>query len=302
MQRCRRGFLFSRDVTKYCLKYRIFVQLLVWQIDLWALSRATMSRSDDTGRRLKGPMSSTSMLLMTRSGSTPQSHETIRILRWDFEKLHTGKAAKQWAVFSNMVLVIGPPDETTARDVIRILSYGKASGAVLAPSTIESQCRTQAGIDSLRRLDYIHFVGAALTASTAQHLVGHCNLQPGMGSTEAGAYFIIICNEDDWEYYHFRPPMGVEHEQRTPELFELVFRRSAELARWQQVFHLYPDENMIRTKDLWTKHPLKPDLWRYAARADDLIVFSAWRRSISVRDGDRDHETSKSEDCRSPIC
>ena len=173
-----------------------------------------------------------------------------------------------------MVLVTGQPDEANAGEVNSILSYGKASGAVLTPSIIESQCRTQAGIDSLRKLEYIYFVGAALTASTAQHLVGHCKVQPGMGSTEAGAYFITIRNEDDWEYYHFRPSMGVELQQRTPELYELVFRRNSELARWQQVFHLYPGENTFRTKDLWTKHPSKPDLWRYAARADDLIVFS----------------------------
>lgn len=173
-----------------------------------------------------------------------------------------------------MVLVTGPPGEANAEDVNNILSYSKATGAVLSPAILERQCQTQAGIDTLRKLDYMYFVGAALPASTAQHLVGHCKVQPGMGSTEAGAYFITIRNDDDWEYYHFRSSMGVELQQRTPELYELVFRRNPELARWQQVFHLYPDEDIFSTKDLWSKHPSKPDLWRYAARADDMIAFS----------------------------
>lgn len=183
-------------------------------------------------------------------------------------------AALQWTVFLNMILVAGPPTYTKAEEVLQILRHGKVSGAVLPPSLIEEVGRCSEGMDCLRQLRYLYFVGAPLPASTAEHLVGHCKLQPGMGSTEAGAYFISIRNDDDWEYYEFRPSMGVEFEQKTPELFELVFRRRPELARWQQLFHLYPDLEVFPTHDLWTKHPSKPGLWRYAARTDDLIIFS----------------------------
>ncbi|KAL9117987.1 MAG: hypothetical protein Q9187_005473 [Circinaria calcarea] len=68
--------------------------------------------------------------------------------------------------------------------------------------------------------------------------------------------------------------MGVEFEQRTTDLYELVFVRKAELERWQQLFHVYPDLNRFPTKDLFRKHHSEPELWQYAGRTDDLIIFS----------------------------
>lgn len=183
-------------------------------------------------------------------------------------------AALQWTAFLNMVLVNGPSTSMTSDEVLQLLQFGKVSGMVVPPSVLDDICRHPQGVDRLRKLQYIYFAGAPLSAATAEHLVGHCQIQPGMGSTEAGAYFISVRNDDDWKYYGFRPSMGVEFEQRTPELFELVFRRKTELARWQQVFHLYPDLDVFPTKDLWAKHPSKPGLWRYMARTDDLIVLS----------------------------
>ena len=183
-------------------------------------------------------------------------------------------AALQWTTFLNMILVVGPPRTASSAETLQILEYGKASGAVLPPSLIDEICRNPEDVTKLRRLEYIYFAGAPLSASSADHLVGHCKVQPGMGSTEAGAYFISIRNDDDWQYYCFRPSMGVDFEQRTPELYELMFRRRPELLRWQQVFHVYTDVDVFYTKDLWIRHPYKPDLWRYGARADDLVILS----------------------------
>lgn len=182
--------------------------------------------------------------------------------------------ALQWTTFLNTVLVVGPPDIATADKVVQIIEWGKVAGAVMPPSLIEDVCRQPRGVDILQGLDYIYFAGAPLQRSTAEQLVGHCKLQPGMGSTEAGAYFIQIRIDDDWEYYCFRPSMGVELEQRTEELYELVFRRQEELSRWQQPFQVYPNLGEFPTKDLWAKHPSKPNCWCYSGRTDDLIILS----------------------------
>ena len=182
--------------------------------------------------------------------------------------------ALQWTTFLNTILVVGSPDAATASNVIQVLELGKVTGAAMPPSLIEDICCHPQGVASLRRLQYVYFVGAPLSQPTAEQLVGHCKVQPAMGSTEAGAYFIQIRNDDDWEYYCFRPAMGVEFEQRTENLYELVFRRRPELARWQQIFQVHPNLNEFATKDLWVKHPSKPNIWRYSGRTDDLIILS----------------------------
>jgi hypothetical protein len=174
-----------------------------------------------------------------------------------------------------MVLVVAPPtSNTTADQIIQTLLQSKAQGAVMAPSQISDILRAPSGLETLRGLSYIYFVGAPLPRSTAEQLVGHVKVQPGMGTTEGGAYFIEIRNEDDWEYYRFRDSMGIEMRQRTDDLYELVFKRQPHLSRWQQLFHLRPDLDEVATKDLWTRLPTRLDLWRYGGRADDLVNFT----------------------------
>lgn len=95
-----------------------------------------------------------------------------------------------------------------------------------------------------------------------------------MGSTEAGAYFLRIVSEDDWEYYSFRQGMGVELHYRADRLYEAVFVRNPDVERWQQVFQVYPELQTFPTHDLFTQHPSKLGFWRYVGRTDDMVPFS----------------------------
>ena len=182
--------------------------------------------------------------------------------------------ALQWTAFLNTTLAVAPPVAMNADKTIQVLELSNATGAAMTPSGLEGICNRPGGLDCLRKLKYVYFAGAPLSRSTAEQLVGHCKVQPGMGSTEAGSYFLEIRNDNDWEYYRFRPSMGVELEQRTGNLHELVFHRKPELELWQQIFKVLPDLDKYPTKDLWEKHPFKEDLWRYAGRVDDLVVLS----------------------------
>lgn len=44
--------------------------------------------------------------------------------------------------------------------------------------------------------------------------------------------------------------MGVELEQRTGNLYDVVFNRKPELELWQQVFKVFPDLDRYPTRDL----------------------------------------------------
>lgn len=202
------------------------------------------------------------------------THSPLKITLYLSSKIVGMIVALQWTVFLNTVLVIGPPGPTTAATVTQTLEFGDVAGAVLPPLLIEDLCRDSKGLGLLRRLDYVYFAGAPLSRPVAEQLLGYTKVHPAMGSTEAGVHFIQIRNDDDWEYYCYRPSMGAEMEQRTGELYELVFHRKPELERWQQLFQMYPTRDQFPTQDLWTKHPSKPNLWRYAGRADDMVKLS----------------------------
>ncbi|TVY21569.1 Non-canonical non-ribosomal peptide synthetase FUB8 [Lachnellula arida] len=180
-------------------------------------------------------------------------------------------AALQWTTFLNMVLVVAPPMNNTASQTIQVLQESKAEGAIMVPSQITDVFRTPLGLETLRRLGYLYFAGAPLSKAVAEKLVGYVKVQPAMGTTEAGAYWIEIRNEDDWDYYQFRAGNGMVMVPRTDTLCELIFKRQSQFARWQQIFHLHPHLDEFTTKDLWARHPTRPNLWRYSGRADDLV-------------------------------
>ena len=177
--------------------------------------------------------------------------------------------------FLNTVLLIGPAaTPPTAHTVDQILHYGNAEGAELPPSLIEDMCRDPTILKHLQGLKYLYYVGAPLSKLIGDQLAGSCCLHPGIGSTEAGPYFTKIRNDEYWEYYTFRPAMGVKFEHWANNLYEMVFYKDKSLERWQQIFYLYPDLDRFHTKDLWSKHPSKEDLWAYAGRTDDVIILS----------------------------
>ncbi|MCJ1313972.1 hypothetical protein MMC25_007652 [Agyrium rufum] len=184
-------------------------------------------------------------------------------------------AALQMTVFLGIVLIVGPLGQPSVSQIIDILDYGKAVGVIMPPSQIEAVCNDSKGCKIMKGLDCVYFGGAPVSRHVAQKLVGHTKLFPAMGTTEAGAYFLEVRNDgEDWEYYRFRPSMGVELRQRSEGLYELVFVRQPELERWQQFFMLYPDRTDFPTADLWEPHPSKEGLWKYSGRLDDLIVLS----------------------------
>lgn len=184
--------------------------------------------------------------------------------------------ALQFTVYFSSILVVGPAtpgpaSPQTARDVMR---HGKVNGALMPPALIDGLCEEQSGINCLRGLKYLYFAGAPMNRKTAEKLIGHVPVKPAMGSTEAGAYFIQILDDEDWEYYSFRPAMGVELRRVSANLFEPVFVRQPDVEKFQQVFQVYPDLYEFPTKDLFSPHPSKPDRWKYVGRTDDLVVFS----------------------------
>ena len=182
----------------------------------------------------------------------------------------------QFTVFLGSIVVVGPTSSspTNASVAIDVLKYGQVEGALFPPALIDSVCDDPVGAERLRKLDYLYFAGAPLSRRTAEKLLGHVPLYPGMGSTEAGAYFLKITGDEDWEYYSFRPAMGMELQPVSNDLFEAVFVRDPNLGRWQQIFKIYPHLNEYHTQDLFTKHPSKPGFWKYVGRTDDMIPFS----------------------------
>ena len=68
--------------------------------------------------------------------------------------------------------------------------------------------------------------------------------------------------------------MGLSWDEAGDDLYEPVIKRDTALAKYQGVFHSFPDREEWRMGDLYSRHPTEPDVWKYEGRRDDTIILS----------------------------
>lgn len=96
-----------------------------------------------------------------------------------------------------------------------------------------------------------------------------------LGSSEGTMSPLYDKEPEDWVYFHFDPQMkGVEFREVGDGLYEQFFLRHPSTDPFHSTWYTFPDLSEYSTKDLFSKHPTKPDLWFYEGRSDDVIVFS----------------------------
>ena len=79
----------------------------------------------------------------------------------------------------------------------------------------------------------------------------------------------------DWIYFHYNPDLkGVEFREVGGGLYEQFMVRHPSTDPYHATWYTFPDQSEFSTKDLFSKHPTKPNLWFYEGRSDDVIVFS----------------------------
>lgn len=183
-------------------------------------------------------------------------------------------SALQGPTWLGATLVLGPAKPLNPTIADQVIQHGRVEGLVAPPVIIKALSVQPASLQRLRALKFVQWAGAPLDQATGDILKYHVKLSPAIGTTEAGPYFTLLCEDpEDWEYYRFRSGQGIVFEQRSAEFWELVFRKQKD-ARWQQIFLLYPELEEYATKDLFRKHPSKEGLWLYSGRSDDMIKLA----------------------------
>ena len=180
-----------------------------------------------------------------------------------------------WTVHYDAVAVLGPPDKQASAEVAdQVLRYSGSNSAFLPPSLLEEIARDHVKLETLSKLSTVFYGGSPLEKSAGERICKYVFIQPFIGTTEHPTWHHQKNDLDDWGYFSFHPLSGANFEHRTGDLYELFFDRVPEREDEGIAFQVYPDLDRYATKDLWSTHPTKPDLWYYRGRTDDLIIFS----------------------------
>ncbi|MDI1492650.1 MAG: hypothetical protein OHK93_004432 [Ramalina farinacea] len=69
-------------------------------------------------------------------------------------------------------------------------------------------------------------------------------------------------------------PKGPKLRHLSEDLYELVLIKDENLVKARFIFQNFPHLSEWETKDLFSKHPTRNDLWQFRGRKDDLVVLS----------------------------
>ncbi|KAJ5591981.1 uncharacterized protein N7459_002350 [Penicillium hispanicum] len=169
----------------------------------------------------------------------------------------------------------------TAAALVEARKKTQIDTGFLVPSIINELAQSPELLEYCgQNMDHLMYCGGDLPQAIGDTVASKIKLVNHLGATEQGLLCGIhsIANRDprkDWKYMHFHPELGTELRPVTDDEYELVHVRSPERETHQFPFAVFPDLQEYPTRDLFTRHPdpSKPDLWRWSARADDVIVF-----------------------------
>lgn len=217
--------------------------------------------------------------LIPFQGATPTIISSFRGIRkfMPFPAFHAAGIGMMLplAVFCDMVTVL-PPSKTPLTAEIANLCHvnGNVQGTILPASVLTEMVRNPEYLENLRDLNFVAFGGAPLPKEIGDIVKTVSWPVNWLGATEMCFTPLEKMEAADWEYMKFSSYMGADFRHHSDDLYELVIVRQQRLGLYQGIFCTYPELHEYPMKDLYSKHPSKPDLWRYRGRADDIIVFS----------------------------
>ncbi|KAI0445857.1 acetyl-CoA synthetase-like protein [Xylaria telfairii] len=182
------------------------------------------------------------------------------------------------AIFRNTSLVIGPPHMIPDGTLLKaVMTQQKLRAMFLVPSVIEQLLvQEPESIELFRSLDFVASSGAPSNPVIGERLSQVVDLFSPFGSTEILAIPELALPREDWEWHEFHPDFNAELQLYDAEegLYELVVTADDKSADFTALSHNLPGITTYRTKDLFTRHPTRPRLFKYHGRCDDIIVLA----------------------------
>ncbi|KAH7084377.1 hypothetical protein FB567DRAFT_629884 [Paraphoma chrysanthemicola] len=193
-----------------------------------------------------------------------------------FPLFHTAGLANGllWPLFNGTTIVLGPQKPVELELMKDVIRWAKPDTIFTAPSIVQDIAKDDEFLRLLETVRSIACGGGPVSKEAGDRVWKHTKLRISIGTSESGNLPCVETDPEDWNYLHFHPYTGFELQDQGGGLYELVAVRQPQLEAWQPIFSTFPDLQEYRTKDLFSRHPTKPDLYTYEGRADNILVLS----------------------------
>lgn len=171
--------------------------------------------------------------------------------------------------------IMGPTGVIPNMNLVESLAdYAEIDIWSMVPSLVDELGETPDILAKLKPSKFICASGGPVSpiiGSKVNDVIRVLNLT---GTTEGLFIGNLWVDRQDWHYFTFHPFSGFEFKEVEPGIYEHWVHRNDHWPLFQGIFHTFPDDKSINLKDLYTKHPTKPNLWAYKGRNDDIVVLS----------------------------
>ncbi|KAH6873804.1 hypothetical protein B0T10DRAFT_234380 [Thelonectria olida] len=171
--------------------------------------------------------------------------------------------------------IMGPAGVIPNLNLIEsLVDHGRIDIWSMVPSLVDELGETPDILAKFKSSKFICASGGPVTpvsASKVNEVIRVLNLT---GTTEGLFIGNLVVDREDWLYFAFHPFSGFEFKEVEPGVYEHWVHRNENWPLFQGIFHTFPDQQSINLKDLYVKHPTKPNLWAFKGRNDDIVVLS----------------------------
>ncbi|RDW77667.1 hypothetical protein BP6252_05720 [Coleophoma cylindrospora] len=172
-------------------------------------------------------------------------------------------------------IVLGPPGQPVSVDLINsMFEHGDVDSSMLAPSSLESMSNSTECLERMQKHSFVVTAGGPLSRDAGNKFSSVTTVLSVIGSTEGGWFPTVWPEREDWQYFHYHPAAGFEFREHSEGLYEHFVVRNPKYDPYQGYFVTFPELDDVSIKDLYSKHPTKPNRWLYRGRADHIIVLS----------------------------
>ena len=195
-----------------------------------------------------------------------------------FPPFHAAAGLTQYFfnVFFNHPILLPPAGaQINVQLLFDALEHAEFESLSCPPSLLDEMTAEPEMLTKLNNLKAVWFAGGPLAHEAGELIRQHAPLGSLIGSTEVGLYPSYARDPDDWDYFRFDPNLkALDFRPTGDDLYELVLVRDEQTDPYHITFYTFPDASEYSTKDLYAKHPTKPNLWRIQGRSDDVLVLS----------------------------
>ncbi|KAH9843365.1 Acetyl CoA synthetase-like [Teratosphaeria destructans] len=171
--------------------------------------------------------------------------------------------------------VLGPSDVLPNLNLVdKLVTHARIDIWSMVPSLVDELADSPEILARLEPSKFICASGGPVSPDVACKVNDTIRILNLTGTTEGLFIGNLVVDRQDWLWFSFHPYSGFEFKEVEPGVFEHWVHRNEHWPLFQGIFHTFPDKQSINLKDLYVKHPTKPNHWAFKGRSDDVVILS----------------------------